>query len=334
MVSDNTLSENAAADAIREKQCLIFPGIAPSRFPDVARFMVVNPAARRLVAVADEVLGYSLLERFRESGEDFDEASRVAFLVNCLALAEWAGEAMDLQPELCVGPSFGGTPAAVYAGALAFADAVRLTAALGRHTEAYFAREHRDVVTQSIARLPADRLAGVLAELSEAGGWYEIACYVDEDFHLVSVTEDRLEQLLARARALGGLPLSTMRPPMHSTAFAPLREAVAAEVFAGLTLVDPRLPLVDDHDGSLVTTADGVRELLLDAITRPVRWPQAVRTMREHGIGTAAVSGPDALWGRVPVTTDTFRTVPLTPQLALRPRRRSTVTRQAAPQAS
>ncbi|MFI0374026.1 ACP S-malonyltransferase [Actinomadura sp. 1N219] len=304
---------------------IVFPAIKPFDFADVARFLLLNPAARRLVARADETLGYSLIDRFREDPEEYSEAARVAFMVTCLALAEWAAEELGTAPGICAGPSFGGTPAAVYAGSLDFSAAVAATAGWGRRTADYFAREHRDVVTQSFARVPEDRLAEVLLDLDERGGWYDIACHVDDDFHMLSVHEHRLDWLKERLRAAGGLPLYTMRPPMHSAAFAPLRDVIELEVLDGVPFADPQLPIVCDHDGTVLRTAAEVRTMLLDAVVRPVRWPAVVRTLREADVRTVHVSGPDDLWGRVSCTTDNFEVVALKPEMALRPRRRDPV---------
>ncbi|MFI6584152.1 ACP S-malonyltransferase [Embleya sp. NPDC050493] len=303
---------------------VVFPGISPCRFDDVAKFMLINPAARALVAEADDRLGYSLVDRYREAPGDYSEFARVAFLVNCLAPAYWAEDALDMRPDVILGASFGGTPAAVYSRSLDFADAVSLTARWGHALDAYFAREHGDVVTQSFARTPADRLAQVLGELDERGEWHEIACHIDEEFHMVSVREAGLDRLNERVRAVGGLPLSTMRPPMHSRLFGPLRRHIEDTVFADLRFRDPKLPVVSDHDGSVLRTGEQIRTLLLDGIVRAVHWPTAVATLRRAGVVRAYVAGPDSLWGRVPCTTRSFEVVPLKPQTAMRPRRRLT----------
>jgi [acyl-carrier-protein] S-malonyltransferase len=62
--------------------------------------------------------------------------------------------------------------------------------------------------------------------------------------------------------------------------------------------------------------------MLLDAIVRPVRWPLVISALRELGVGKLYVSGQDALWGRVPCTTDNFDVTPLKAEMALKPRPR------------
>lgn len=310
-------------DDFRTGAALVFPGMSPTRFQDSAKFMLINPVARRLVADADDALGYSLVDRYREAEGDYSEYAQVAFLVNCLALAAWAHDRFEPEPTLCVGPSFGGKTAAAHTGVLDFADAVRLTAGWARLLESWFAENHQDVVTHSFTRVPLPELDRVLAELDERGEWYEISCHVDEDFHMVSLRAPVLDWLGKRLRSVGGLPLYTMRPPMHASVFAPLRERAERELFAPLTFHDPRIPVVADQDGTLLTTGEQVRTMLLDGFVRPVRWPVVVDSLRRHGVGRLYVAGPDSLFGRVPVTTRNFDVVAVDPRTALRPVRRS-----------
>lgn len=302
---------------------MIFPGITPTSFGDTAKFLLLNPAARDLVELADSTLGYSLIDRYRKAVDEYTEYSRMAFLLSCLALAAWAVEEHDLHPSMCAGLSFGGTPAAVYAGALSVADAVLLTAAWSRHLESYLRDEPHGVVTQSLARTPADRLREVLDELDQRGEWHDIAGYVDDDFHLVSVRAGTLDWLQARVRALGGLPLYTLDQPLHSSLFAPLRDRIEAEVFGPVSFGDPALPVVSDHDGSVLHTASEIRTLLLDAIVRPVRWPAVVDTLKAARVRRICVAGQDALWGRVPCTTSNFDVLAAQPARVMAPRRRA-----------
>ncbi|MBB2913059.1 [acyl-carrier-protein] S-malonyltransferase [Streptosporangium becharense] len=301
------------------RTAIVFPGMGPTRFADVAAFMLGNPSARRLVARADRALGYSLTDHFRDSGTDYTEAAQVAFMVNCLALADWAGEALGIEPQVCAGPSFGGKAAAAYSGALPFEDAVRMTAALARCTEDYFSREHTDIVTHSFVRVPEPRLRELLAELEGQEEWYDLSCRVDHDFHMVSLREGKVDWLQARVRSAGGLSLYTMRPPMHSAAFEPLRRRAAEEVLDGLEFADPRLPVVDDHDGTVLTTGEGVRTMLLDGFVRALRWPVVVETLLRLDVARVCVAGQDSLFGRVPVTTKNFTVVPVNPRVAMAP---------------
>jgi [acyl-carrier-protein] S-malonyltransferase len=308
---------------IRGDTAIVFPGMGPTRFQDVAKFMLVNSFARDLVAEAEDTLDYSLFERYREAEGDYNEFAQVAFFVNCMALAHWAQATLGVAPDVCTGPSFGGKAAAVYSGAISFRDAVWMTASIVRLMDDYFATEHQDVVTQSFARTPADSLKELLGELDEKGEWYDISCHVDDDFHMLTLRQNNLDWLLRRLRGIGGMPLYTMRPPMHSSAFGVLRQRAEAEIMGEIEFTDPATPVVSDHDGQLLTSAAEIREMLLNGFVRTVRWPTAIATLRRLGVRTLYISGQDSLFGRVGVTTRNFTVVPLNPRIALQHRRRT-----------
>jgi [acyl-carrier-protein] S-malonyltransferase len=305
---------------ISTSTALVFPGMAPSPYSDVAKFMLLNPVARRLLARAEAVLGYDLLKRFRAAGEDYSEYSQVAFLVNCLASAYWSRDVLEVRAGVCAGASFGGKAAAVFSGALSFEDAVLMTARMARCEAEYFAAEHTDLVTVSFARVPADQLDVLLGELDERGEWHDISCYIDDGFFMVSLRETAAGPFRERIRDLGGLPIYTMRPPMHSALLRPLMDRVEREVFPGVRLTDPALPVVADQSGSVLRTAAEVRATLLHGYVAPVRWPDVVATLRRLGVERVVVAGPDILFGRVDCTIDNFDVLPVSPRTLMQPR--------------
>ncbi len=301
---------------------IVFPGMSPCRFADIGKFMLISPFARKLVAAADERLGYSLVDRLREAEGDYSEYAQVGFMVTCLALAQWAEHELGVEPDVCTGPSFGEKPATAYVGSLPFQDAVWMTARLARCMEEFFATEYSDVVTHSFIRTPWDRLRAMLADLKERGGWYDISCYIDHDFYMVSLREKDLDWLQRKIRGIGGLSLYTMSPPMHSGAFGALQRKAEDEVLGGLLFADPRLPVVADQNGAVVRTGDGLRAMLLESFVQPLRWPEVVATMKRLGVGTVCVTGPDRLFSRVACTTGSFEVMAVNPRLALQPRRK------------
>lgn len=311
----------STASAKPSEQALVFPGMSPSSYAELGKFMMVSPQARRLRQAADSVLDYRLMEEYKKVGEGYSEFSQVAFLISCFALAEWVQEELGIEPMLCSGASFGEKAAIAYAGSLTFSDTVRLTVQLARCEEAYFRLEYRDVVTQSVARTPEHSLREILADMAGRSEWYDISCFVDDDFFMVSMREQSLARFNRSVQAVGGIPLHAMRPPMHSSAFSVLRQRVADNVLPDFRFADPRLPIIADQDGTVIDTAAGVQSLLLNSIVRPVNWPDTLRSMHERGITKIYVAGPDVLFGRVRCATTKFDVVTASPRMALRPRR-------------
>jgi [acyl-carrier-protein] S-malonyltransferase len=253
------------------------------------------------------------MDMYRTAGPNYSEYAQIAFLISCLALIEQARDTLEGEPVACTGPSFGGKAALAYSRVLPVAEAILLAARLARCEEEYFRTEHQDVLTQSIARTPGPALREILHSMAERNEWTDISCHIDEDFFMVSMRASSLELFLKEVRAAGGLPLYAMRPPTHSSAFGALRQKAEDEVLGDFPLRDPCLPVIADQNGSVVTTADGMRAMLLDSFVHPVRWPQVVHSMKALDIKKVYIPGPDSLFGRVRCTTRHFTVVPIKP---------------------
>ena len=311
-------------ESTRDGTALIFPGMGPIRFDDIARFLLIERHARALSAVADKVLGYSVFDRCRDDGDDdYTEHRQVAFLITCLAMAYWAESALGVKADYCTGPSFGAKAAAVYCGALDIGDAVRITVEQARCERDYFAEHDSDVVTYSFVRASPQLLEELTGQLREWDEPHEVSCYVDDDFYMLTLRETQVDWLVRQLRSRGAMPLYSMRPPMHAAAFAPLRDRVERDVLSRFEFGAPLIPVVADQDGAVLETGEQLRQSLLDGIVRAVRWPQVVSSLRSLGVGRVYVAGPDAIFGRVRRTKAAFETVELHPPTAMRPRPRA-----------
>lgn len=292
---------------------MVFPGMGPTRFADVAEFLAANPRARRRMAAADEVLGYSVYDRYREAPDNYAEHAQVAFQVLCVALADSAERKLGGVPDLVAGPCFGQRAAAAYVESLSFEDSVLLTARLARCEKEFFTQEHQEAVTHCVVHTPEDGFQQVLGELTERGEWHDISGHIDRGFRLVSLREPVLDWFKGRISEVGGYNMYTMRPPVHASDFTGLRRKAEAEVFGDFTVADPKLPVVADQDGTVITDAAGMRRMLLDTFDRPISWPDIVATCHDRGITRLCFAGPDNLFTRVESTRKGFELMHLVP---------------------
>jgi [acyl-carrier-protein] S-malonyltransferase len=77
------------------------------------------------------------------------------------------------------------------------------------------------------------------------------------------------------ARRTVMLPVSA---PFHCALMKPAQEEVA-RVLAGLKLNDPQFPVAANVSGTIVTTADGARNALIEQVTGAVRWVDCMRSL-------------------------------------------------------
>ena len=76
----------------------------------------------------------------------------------------------------------------------------------------------------------------------------------------------------------------------------PVQEKLA-EAMAAISWSDPTVPMASNASGGLATTAEQVRQALIDQIASPVLWVQCVKSMIAHGCRSFLELGPGRVLG-------------------------------------
>jgi [acyl-carrier-protein] S-malonyltransferase len=244
----------------------------------------------RYFAVAEEASGKPIkqlcLEGPIEELTSTDVAQPALFCV-ALAMADLALDAGAL-PDFAAGHSLGEYTAATVAGALAPEDGIRLVCARG----ALMAAAQGEVPGGMAAILGMD--ADALQKLCDSiDGRVAPANFNTPSQIVVSGDMDAVDALVEAAPEAGADRAVKLQvgAAFHSEAMVPVREKMA-ERMDGVTFSDPRVPIVSNASGELVTTADGIREALLAQISSPVRWVTCVETLAGEGVDTWLELGP------------------------------------------
>ena len=250
-----------------------------------------HEVARRTFEEADEVLGWSVSALCFEGPIEALTATDVcqpALLTTSVAAFRVAQEEAGLSPGLVMGHSLGEYSALVASGALPFDEGLRIVAERGGAM-----RAAGETAPGAMAALlgPTDDEARALAE--EAGeAWpanYNCPGQVVVSGSVAGI--DRLVEI-ADGRGIRATRL-VVDGPFHSPLVAPAAERLRPALEAW----EPRTPSPD----FLSTTTCAVegpgrlREVLLDQLTSPVRFGEAVTT----AIGMGATSMVEVGPGRV-----------------------------------
>ncbi len=303
---------------------IYFPGLVPTTFPSIAEFFTENPYARQRTAIADDVLGYSLTAAY-ERADVYDwEVYEAGFMALNLALADWAGDSLDLDPVVFGGQSFGAIVGAVYAGALDYADGLRLIRESTRVELDYFGGLTEPLGCFFFYRLAADDVDALLEECRAEGHRVEGSIYLDNRVYGVSGTMSGLERLRELVTRAGGRAFYLMNRAEHCPMVADLRQRLEAEVYSRLTWRDVRLPMISDVTGCLLTDRVAIMTDLLDGWTTPVHWSTVAAGIQASGADRAFVVGPRNMFARltgasVPTAMITPRTVADFPTKGFRP---------------
>ena len=282
-----------AADAV------YFPGLVPTPFASLAAFLTGNEHARRLLPVADEVLGYRLLDRGRDADIYDWEVFETAHVLVGLALARGAERVTRTRPIAAGGQSFGAITAAVHAGVIGLADAVRLIVASTREEIAYFESLSTPVGTLFFYRLTTTQVTDLAAAAAGAGRPVEVSVHLDNLVHAVCGTLDDLEDFAGRVRRAGGHVFYRMNRSEHCRSLDPLRLRLEQLVYRQFSWRDPQVPLISDVHGGLLPSGSAVMTDLLAGWVTPVHWSVVADGLTASGARRILVVGPPSMFTRL-----------------------------------
>jgi [acyl-carrier-protein] S-malonyltransferase len=271
-----------------------------------------SPAAAAVWAEADAALGFALSTLCFE-GPAADLAltanTQPAVLTTSVAAAAALAE-RGVTPGLAAGHSLGEYSALVVAGALRFAEAVRLVRRRGE-----FMQEAVPAGTGAMAALLGGELATAEQVCAEAaqGEVVGVANINSPGQIVIAGHRTAVERAVTAAAARGGkksvlLPVSA---PFHCALMKPAADRLAVEL-ERVAVSDPRVPVIRNVDGGVTRTADEVRPFLVKQVASPVLWIDCVeRLAREGATGFLEVGPGRVLTGLLKRTLDGVRGFPV-----------------------
>lgn len=294
---------------------LFFPGLTPTKYDAVGDFVTRDRHAAARFAEADEVLGYSLVEAYRTASIYDWEVYQSGYMALTLALADWAEERYGEQPHLCGGQSYGAVMAAVRAGALGYADALRLMSRSVLVELDYFASQPEPIGCHFFYKLSYDTVRRLIDEFTAGGEWMELSVAFDASVHAVSASMATLERFQQRVREEGGMPFYTVDRAEHCSAVAGLRDRLAEEVYSTVPWHDTRIPFLSDVDGRCLTGGEEIKNDLLAGWTTPVHWRTVLDGIGRAGGDRVWIPGPRNMFARI--SNRVFPTRVISPRTAL-----------------
>ena len=267
------------------KLAFVFPGQGSQKVGMGADLLAARPEVfDRYFNEADAAAGVPVrqyaLDGPIESLTETNVAQPALFALS-LAVHDVARE-MGISPDFVAGHSLGEYTAAVAAGALPFADGMRLVAERGRLMAA--AQDERPGAMAALIGLDAEKVESVCEEASEAG-IVAAANFNTPTQIVISGETGGVERAMALAEAAGAAKVVRLQvgAAFHSRLMEPARDRMA-ELMADVAFQDPSVPMASNASGRLVRTGDDVREALTLQIASPVRWVECVQTLAAEGV--------------------------------------------------
>jgi [acyl-carrier-protein] S-malonyltransferase len=256
-----------------------------------ARFAV----CRDLFARANEILGRDITRICFEGPEDVltktDNAQPGIFLTSLACLEALRSRIPDLTFGAAAGLSLGEFTALTAAGAVSFADGLRMVQLRGRLMQE--ACDATDGGMASIINMDDAALADVCREAD-----VDIANMNCPGQVVISGDKTKIGRAIELARARGArrvIPL-VVAGAYHSRLMRGARDQVA-HALANLPMRAPEVPVVSNVTARPAAGVAEIKELLVRQVTSPVRWSESMQWLIAQGFGRFIELGPGTVLG-------------------------------------
>ena len=245
--------------------------------------------ARQLFDQANQVLGYELTRiMFEGTDEDLKQTiyTQPAVFLHGVVLALTSD---SFKPDVVAGHSLGELSALTAAGALSFADGLRLAS-----VRATAMQRACELVPSSMAAVLG--LADDIIEQVCAGITDEVvvpANYNCPGQVVISGSIAGLQMAEERLKAAGAkrvVPLA-VGGAFHSPFMQPAQTEFA-EAVERMPFSTPRCPIYQNVDAQPMTDPARIKANLIAQLTSPVRWTQSIEQMVTDGVTTFTECGP------------------------------------------
>lgn len=260
-------------------------------------------------------MGRELFENFKVAKEAFEEASdslkidmkrlcfegpeealkqtentQPAILTVSIMVLRVLNAESDVEPELMAGHSLGEYSALVTSGAIAFSDALQVVRKRGQFMQeavpegegamAAIIGDGREIVEELCQELPSDQVASP-------------ANYNGPEQIVISGHKEAVKTVVeqAKQRGIKKAVLLPVSAPFHCSLMEPAGERLA-RVLDQVPLEEIKIPIISNVEADLYPSSTEIRRLLVEQVSRPVRWHESMEKAISMGVDTFFELGP------------------------------------------
>ena len=267
----------------------VFPGQG-AQFVGMGKDLYDNNAqAHELFEQANDILGFRITD-LMHAGTDEDlrqtKVTQPAIFLHSVILAKSLGD--EFKPDMVAGHSLGEFSALVAAGAMSFADGLKLVSARAQAMQR--ACELKPSTMAAVLALPDETVESICAEIP---GTVVCANYNCPGQLVISGEIEAIDAACERLLAAGAKRALKLKVggAFHSPCMEPAR-AELAEAIAATEIHTPVCPVFQNVDALPHTDPAEIKANLIAQLTAPVRWTQTVRNMIAAGATEFIELGP------------------------------------------
>jgi [acyl-carrier-protein] S-malonyltransferase len=272
----------------------LFPGQGAQHIAMGKTLAAEFPAAKALYDEANDILGFDLAKMCFEGPDELLNKTnncQPALYVSSLAALE---KVKAEQPELvescqfAAGLSLGEYTALTFAGAIKFADGLRVVRCRGEAMQAAADATPSGMVSALL--LSPEQVDEVVAKASDKGGFWHanFLCKGNTVLAGENAACDAAEELInAEGRAIRLSVAGAFHTPIMQSAVAEL-----ARVLESIEISAPKIPVISNVDFDFHTDADDIRSILGRQVVEPVQWAKCMQRLLDDGVDHFYEIGP------------------------------------------
>ena len=267
----------------------VFPGQG-SQFSGMGKDLYdADSNARIWFEHANDLLGFNLTQvMFNGSEDDLKrtDVTQPAIFLHSVVKAKAMGD--EFRPDMVAGHSLGELSALVAAGAMEFADGLKLVAA--RANAMQKACEAEPGTMAAILGLDDAVVEEICAGIA---GVVVPANYNCPGQLVISGALDAVNAACEKLKEAGAKRALVL--PVGGAFHSPLMEPARAELATAIEytpIVDPRCPVYQNVDARPHTDPARIKANLIQQLTAPVRWTQTMQRMLADGANKVVEVGP------------------------------------------
>ena len=272
----------------------VFPGQGSQAVGMLKELADVHPSILDTFAQASEALGYDLwdvVQNDPDSKLNETQVTQPALLTASVAIYRLLAE-QGIAPEYMAGHSLGEYSALVCAGALDFAEAVKLVEARGEFMQQ--AVPAGAGAMYAIIGLDDDSIAEICHNTAVATGDVVSPVNYNSPGQVVIAGEKNAAEQAANACKEAGakraLPLA-VSVPSHCELMRPAADHLDDKLET-IAIAEPTVKVVNNVDVAVESDPAGIRSALVRQLYCPVQWTKTVEFLAAEGIDTIIEVGP------------------------------------------
>ncbi|NJN23884.1 MAG: ACP S-malonyltransferase [Acaryochloridaceae cyanobacterium RL_2_7] len=260
----------------------VFPGQG-SQFSGMGLDLVDHPIAKERFAQAEEILGWSVIEKCKE---DDEALSNTLYTQPCLyVISAILAEIMQAQnaptPSVLAGHSLGEYVALYVGKVFSFEAGLRLV------------KRRAELMSQASEGTMVALIGFNRDELTELVNQTENVVLANDNHDgqvVLSGTAEGIDAILAETKVKRKVPLSVsgaFHSPLMATAATEFQELLNS-----ITFEDAKVPVISNVQPESATEAAILKERIIQQMTGPVRWREICQEFNHHGIEEVIEVGP------------------------------------------